>query len=351
MATSYYLDLARRGFRVPMATDLVLNDERDPESARRDGPRLGHVIEKCARRWGSPLALPLMDLRLDKADLLARVGIGEEEADKFHFSTPLDDETREALHRAEPARCAGSVARDGALDDIATRTDLLPIGMTIGPFSLATKLMADPITAVALLGSGVHPHEDTQVQLLLDCLEAAELVVLASVRRQLEHGARAMLVCEPAASTAFLSPRQMKAGSPIFEQLVMTPNSRVGDVLKQAGADLIFHDCGELTPGMISDFAIRLEPAIMSLGSSRCLWEDAALVPGSVVLYGNLPSKFFYSDAAMPVEEVRRLASGLVRAMRDRGHPLILGSECDVLYVPGASETIWRKLEAMNEAG
>jgi hypothetical protein len=68
------------------------------------------------------------------------------------------------------------------------------------------------------------------------------------------------------------------------------------------------------------------------------------------VLYGNLPSKSFYSDAAMPVEEVRRLASGLVRAMRERGHPLILGSECDVLYVPGAGETIWRKLEAMNEA-
>ena len=122
------------------------------------------------------------------------------------------------------------------------------------------------------------------------------------------------MVCEPAACTAFLSPRQMKAGSPIFEQLVLTPNSRLGAVLKQAGADLIFHDCGELTGGMIRDFAIRLEPAVMSLGSSRRLWEDAALVPGSVVLYGNLPSKSFYCDAAMPVEEVRRLASGIVRA-------------------------------------
>jgi uroporphyrinogen-III decarboxylase len=350
MATSYFLDLARRGLRVPMATDLVLNDEPDPEAARRDGRLLGRVIEACARRWRSPLALPLMDLRLEKADLLARMGIGEGEADRFHFPAPLEDKTKETLHRAEPARCAGSVARDGALDDIATRTDLFPIGMTIGPFSLATKLMADPITAVALLGSGVRPEEDPQVRLLLDCLEAAESVVLASVRRQLEHGARAMLVCEPAASTPFLSPRQMKAGSPIFERLVLTPNGRLGATLKPAGADLFFHDCGELTAGMVREFAIRLEPAVLSLGSSRRLWEDAALVPGSVVLYGNLPSKSFYSDAAMPVEEVRRLAADLVRAMRDCGHPHILGSECDVLHIPGAGETIRRKLEALDEA-
>jgi uroporphyrinogen-III decarboxylase len=289
-----------------------------------------------------------MDLRLDKADLLARMGIDEAKADAFHFTAPLEDGTREELRHAEPVRCAGSLARDGALDYIATRTDLLPVGMTIGPFSLATKLMADPITAVALMGSGVRPEVDPQVQLVLDCLEAAESVVLASVRRQLEHGARAMLVCEPAASTAFLSPRQMKAGSPIFEQLVLAPNNRLSAVLRQAGAELLFHNCGELTAGMVREFAARLEPAIMSLGSSRTLWEDAALVPKSVVLYGNLPSKSFYSDAAMPVEEVRRLASVLVRAMIACGHPHILGSECDVLYVPGASETIWRKLEAMN---
>jgi hypothetical protein len=278
MATSYFLDLARRGHRVPMATDLVLNDEPDPEGARRDGHRLGRVIEKCARRWRSPLALPLMDLRLDKADLLAPMGIAEEDAERFHFPGPLDDEAKETRRRAGRWRCAGSAARDGALDDIATRTDLFPVGMTIGPFSMATKLMADPITAVALLGSGVRPEEDPQVQLLLDCLEAAESVVLASVRRQLEHGARAMLVCEPAASTAFLSPRQMKAGSPIFERLVLEPNSRISAALQHAGADLIFHDCGDLTAGMIRDFAVRLEPAVMSLGSSRRLWEDATLL-------------------------------------------------------------------------
>ena len=230
---------------------------------------------------------------------------------------------------------------------IADSTDLLPIGMTIGPFSLATKLMADPITAAALLGSGVPAEADPQVKLLCDCLEAAELAVLSSVRRQLEQGARAMLVCEPAASMAFLSPRQIKAGSPIFERLVLEPNSRLGGVLREAECDLIFHDCGELTPEMIRAFATRLEPAVLSLGSSRKLWEDADLVPPSVVLYGNLPSKSFYSDADMPEEEVRRRCEELIGSMRHARPPHILGTECDVLHVPGAAEAIWRKVEAM----
>ncbi len=347
MANSYFLDIARSGRCLPLATDLVLNEDSDPEAARRDGFRLGQVVERTARRWGSPLALPLMDLRLDKADLLSRLGIGEAEADRFHFSAAIDHQTREALHRGEAPGCSGSNARDGALQYIASSTDLLPVGITIGPFSLATKLMADPITAAALLGSGVEPEADPQVKLLCDCLEAAELVVLSSVRRQLAQGARAMLVCEPAANAAFISPRQIKRGSPIFERLVIEPNSRLCRVLRDAECDLIFHNCGELIPEMIRAFATRLEPAVLSLGSSRKLWEDADLVPNSVVLYGNLPSKSFYSDGDMPVEEVRRRSVELVRAMRDRGHPHILGTECDVLHVPGASEAIWRKVEAM----
>ena len=123
------------------------------------------------------------------------------------------------------------------------------------------------------------------------------------------------MVCEPAASTAFLSPRMIKRGSSIFERLVLEPNSRLCRILRDAKADLIFHNCGELTREMVRAFAIRLEPAVLSLGASRNLWEDAALVPDSVVLYGNLPSKSFYSDGDMPVEEVRRRCGELVRAM------------------------------------
>jgi hypothetical protein len=77
------------------------------------------------------------------------------------------------------------------------------------------------------------------------------------------------------------------------------------------------------------------------------LWEDAAIVPKHVVLYGNLPTKNFYSDDAVPLEAVPEMARELIGRMRMAGHPHILGSECDVLHVPEASETIRRKLAAM----
>jgi hypothetical protein len=84
-----------------------------------------------------------------------------------------------------------------------------------------------------------------------------------------------------------------------------------------------------------------------SLGSSRKLWEDARLVPGTTVLYGNLPSKKFYSDDVISVEQVRALADELIDNMKRVGHPFILGSECDVLHVPGCERQIMKKVRVI----
>ncbi len=89
---------------------------------------------------------------------------------------------------------------------------------------------------------------------------------------------------------------------------------------------------------------------MISLGSSRKLWEDAAVVPKDIVLFGNLPTKTFYSDSAMPVEEVARRTIELRDNMAACGHPHIPGSECDVLHVPEAAETIRRKVQVMLSA-
>jgi hypothetical protein len=333
---------------MPIGTDLVMHEEDEPEKVRNDGAALGVVIERAARRWGTPLAIPLMDLRLEKTDLLALAGIPESEAERFHFTSVLEEETFAKLCAEQTAPfCAGSVARDEALAYIGTLSDLFPVGMAIGPFSLATRLMADPITAAALAGSGVGAEDSDEVRLLWQCLRAAEAAVLRSVRSQIRHGARAVMICEPAASIAFISPRQIRAGSNLFERLVMEPNLRLKAALDEAGCDLIFHDCGELIDPMVEAFAHRLHPVILSLGSSRKLWEDARLVPSDVVLFGNLPTKSFYSAGAMPIEEVIRRTDELIARMKACGHPHILGSECDVLFVPEAQETIGKKVDAM----
>jgi len=343
-----YLDLAARGLRMPIGTDLVMHEEDQPEQVRNDGRALGRVIERAARRWHTPLAIPLMDLRLEKFDLLRIVGVPESEAEKFHFTAPMDEETLERICDMQPQLlCAGSRARDEALAYIGTCEDLIPVGMAIGPFSLTTRLLADPITVAAMAGSGVEAEDSDDVRLLWQCLRASEAAVLRSVRSQIKHGAKAIMICEPTACTAFISPRQIKANSNLFERLVMGPNLRLKGALKEAGCDLIFHDCGELIDPMVEAFAKRLHPVILSLGCSRKLWEDARLVPKDVVLYGNLPSKSFYSDGAMPVEEVVRLTEELISNMKACDHPFIVGSECDVLFVPEAQEAILGKVKAM----
>jgi hypothetical protein len=49
----------------------------------------------------------------------------------------------------------------------------------------------------------------------------------------------------------------------------------------------------------------------------------------------------------MPVEEVVRRTEELVAKMKACGHPYIVGSECDVLFVPEAQDAIRKKVDAM----
>lgn len=345
-----YLDLAAAGLRMPIGADLVLHEHDNPEAILFDAEALGRVVELAARRYRTPLAFPLMDLRLEKADLLACCGVPEPEIDLYHFpAPPPESEVERIVNAASRPFSARIQANHGAVRYIAEQTDLLPVGMLIGPFSLMTKLVADPIAAVAMAGSGVPAEEDDGVCLAERCLELALATVLRSARAQIEAGAKAMLVCEPAANIVYLSPRQQQRSPALMEHFVLTPNRALKALLDEHGVDLIFHDCGELTTEMVRRFALELKPAVMSLGSSRKLWEDAEVVPKDIVLFGNLPTKTFYSDAAMPVEEVRRRTAEIVANMKACGHPHILGSECDVLHVPDAARTIRRKVEVMLE--
>lgn len=351
MDPRYYLDLAAAGLRMPIGADLVLHEQDDPASILLDAGALGRVVEMAARRYRTPLAFPLMDLRLEKADLLEFLGVPDAEADSYHFPAPPSGEVLERVLSSAARPFSRRIrANQGAVRYIAEKTDLAPVGMLIGPFSLMTKLVADPIAPVAMAGAGVTAAEDEGVRLVERCLELALATVLRSARAQMEAGAKAMIVCEPAANIVYISPRQRRSGSAILERFVLGPNRALKALLDEHGVDLIFHDCGELDTDMVREFAVGLKPAVMSLGSSRKLWEDAEVVPKDIVLFGNLPTKTFYSDAAMPAGEVRRRTVEIVGRMKACGHPHICGSECDVLHVAESAQTIRDKVEVMLEA-
>lgn len=176
------------------------------------------------------------------------------------------------------------------------------------------------------------------------------LTVETSLRAQLEAGAEVAFIAEPAANRVYVSPKQMQRGSAVFERLIMANLRRYAAIVRQYDAALWFHNCGELTDAMIESFC-TLKPAVPSLGSSRPLWEVAPLVPPTTVLYGNLPSKKFYSDSAVSVEQVRADAMELIGRMRALRRPFILGTECDVLHVPGCEGTIWAKVDTFMHVG
>jgi hypothetical protein len=337
MSRQTYLSLAGAGARLPIGTHLLLHAHPDPEAIVLDGRRLGGVIVEAAERFRTSLAVPLMDLALEKEALLLACGLPASQVDGHHFAAPPDVPDEIPLTPRMRAAC-------GALAEVACRPGLVPIGMAIGPFSLMTKLVCDPITPVYVAGTGVTADEDREVALVEQLLASGERAIHRYLKAQIGAGARAIMICEPAANMVYFSPKQLAVDARVFERFVMEPMRRIAGLLAEHQVDLIFHDCGELTDDMVRRFS-TLGAAVLSFGSSRRLWEDARLVPSDTVLYGNLPTKRFYADQ-LTVAEVERLARELMARMGATGHPFILGSECDVLSVPGKEREILSKVDA-----
>lgn len=337
MERSYYLGLAEAGLRMPIGTHLVLHEAPDHEAIVLDGERLGDVVVRTAGRFNTPLAVPLMDLKLEKEALLSARGVDAAQIDSYHFTEVPSSAPDFALTPRMRATCE-------AIRHVAKHPGLLPMGMGIGPFSLMTKLVSDPITPVFLAGTGLTGDDEPEVALLERAMELGTELILQYFSAQIDAGAKAILVCEPAANLVYFSPNQLADGYEIFDRYVTAPMRRIKALLDSRGVDLVFHDCGELTTGMVERFA-TLDPAMLSFGCSRVLWEDAALVPKTTVLYGNLPTKRFPASQ-LTVAEVERLARELLDKMRATGHPFILGSECDVLSVAGSEREIIAKVEA-----
>jgi len=351
MDRSFYLNLAATGKRLPVATHLVLHEKKNPEVILLDGKRLAEVMLDTARRFDSPLALPIMDLTLEKDVMLRTLGVPEADIPTFHFEIMPDKETVAKLAGINVLSSPRIKASCDSLTAIAKDAgNEIPIGMSIGPFSLLTKLLKDPIVPIYTAGTGVGPEDDEDVALLHTLLDICERTIAAYCLAQIKAGARAMFICEPAANLVFFSPKQIKEGSSVYQDFVITPNLHLKKLLDNHKVDLIFHDCGSLTPEMIASFSI-LDPAIISFGSPVNLWDAEPLVPKTTVLYGNLPTKKFYSDAEVPLDGIPAMVCEIEDKLRASGHPYIIGSECDVLSMPGYEKIIMEKVMKFTSCG
>lgn len=86
MDRQYYIELANRGLCMPIGSDLILHEHANAEEILLDGTQLGRVLAETAYRFQTPLALPHMDLELEKHVLLELLGVPGEEIAKYHFA-------------------------------------------------------------------------------------------------------------------------------------------------------------------------------------------------------------------------------------------------------------------------
>ncbi len=84
LGRSVFLQMAEGGTTMPLATDLVLHEEPDVGQVLSDGRALGRLVVRAARRFEVPLALPRMDLTLEKDLLLQGVAAGPRAVEAFH---------------------------------------------------------------------------------------------------------------------------------------------------------------------------------------------------------------------------------------------------------------------------
>ena len=351
MDKNYYIDLAKSGRRMPIATHLVLHEKADPEAILVDGKRMAEVMLETARRFNNPMALPIMDLTLEKDILLETMGVAAEAREGFHFAEmPSDELCARVTKDVDVLINARIKANCEALAILRAGDEVVPVGMSIGPFSLLIKLISDPITAVYMAGTGLEPEDDDEVALLHAALKLSETIIYATCSAQIKAGARAIFLCEPAANLVYFSPNQIREGSTVYDDFVTKPNLRLKELFDATGTDLLFHDCGELIPEMIQSFAV-LKPRLISFGSPVKLWEIEQYVDKDVVLFGNLPTKKFYSDEDITLDGVAAMVAEIEDKLRPSGHPFIVGSECDVLSMPGYEKSILAKINKMCGCG
>ena len=340
-----YLKLAKEGKRMVFGADLVIKSKPNHDEIKLNGTLLGKCIEEATLKYSAPLALPHMDLSVEKEDLLTILGINKEKIELFKMDSVLDESLIHIIKLAlnhPPTK--KSIANCEAISYIRDNTDYIPVGMCIGPFSMMTKLIPEPITPVFMAAMGVAGEDDMFIKNTELTLEVCTMIIERSIKMQIKAGAKAICVCEPAANSVYISPDMvMDDMEDIFDRFVIHFNQRLKTLMDKHNVDLILHDCGELSNSMLKKLC-TLDPVIFSLGSSRNLWEDAAIVPDNIILFGNLPTKHFAQDKSFTPEKVEEITRELHNRMEATNHPFILGSECDILHIPGMDDELNSKV-------
>ena len=218
--------------------------DANPDAIPLDGNHLGQLIAKNAHQHHSKLAVPFLDLTIEKNIILEQLKLPLD----HQFHNPLPYETvHDLCHRLQTAPTGRWKATVDAIAYIAQHTELTPVGLSTGPFTVMTQLVADAKAAVQQAGHGISAQDSPAVNLTEQMLDLALRVCIRVIASQLGAGAKVIIVCEPAVDQDCLQPVT-------FERYVLAPHRHIKEILNAAGAELIVHAPGKLTPEMRKAF-------------------------------------------------------------------------------------------------
>ncbi len=138
MKSPIYLQMAEDGLVMPLATNMVLHggsSEADIERAlgNREEPDVSSCELRAALEY--PLAVPHMDLRLEKELLLEGLRLGPGSAPRFHFKQAPTTTEVQAMTTAlaAPGTRPSKLRSTPSASSWGRHRDLVPCAMTIGP--------------------------------------------------------------------------------------------------------------------------------------------------------------------------------------------------------------------------
>ena len=263
---------------------------------------------EAAERFDNPMALPVMDLTLEKDILLQTMGIPAEETAAFHFDDVPGPEQLAELARGlyVTTRHPRIKANCEALSLPRHAGTVVSVGMrSIGPFSLLTKLVKDRIVRFSWRAAASRRRTSRDVALIHAVLALAEAVVRGNGAAQIEAPARAIFLASRRRTGSIF--RRGRSGRRDGLRRVRDRAQPAPEACarrrrrRSAFPRLRRSDSGD------GHFLRELKPKLISFGSSVKLWEIEKYVDTDVVIFGNLPTRKFDPDEEVPLEVVEDL--------------------------------------------
>ncbi len=266
------------------------------------------AILSLAKKYDSLSALCLMDLSIEAECFGAKIKFHENDLPTVSGVLVNDTDDANALEIPSVGVCRSKTALKAAELVLKELPDKPLVAGMIGPYSLAARLMG--VSDIMMLCYDEPDAVHTVLTKATEFLKAYGAAFKAL-------GCSGVLVAEPVAGLL----------SPVLEAEFSSPYMKeITDFLQNDSFSLIYHNCGDNTPRMLTSL-LSIGADAYHFGNSVDIVQLIEELPESVCVMGNLdPSSLFLSGSPEKVES----ATFALLESTARHKNFVLSSGCDI---------------------